>query len=202
MRQLLRPLDSGRPMTDPNVTVRLRPLSERILSRLPGPGAAWVFAWALLPWANAGANLLLDTETSAVWEQRRLLIVLNYAALSFAVLITLWGTRRIAGRLEELGPAPFRAINNRIGPLAATLVTSIPRLADRRRDLGLGDWHRDQRRRNRVRAAHSQPAGPVKRWPEGRLGWRRVRSRTPVPRLAELTRRERHQPLPHRLCDR
>ncbi len=37
----------------------LRPLSERILVRLPGPNAARV-AWALLPRANAGANLLLE----------------------------------------------------------------------------------------------------------------------------------------------
>ena len=59
--------------------------------------------WALVPWLNAGANLLLETEArSAVWEQSRALIVLNYAALSFAVVITLWGTERIEWRLETL----------------------------------------------------------------------------------------------------
>jgi hypothetical protein len=63
----------------------------------------WITVWALVPWLNAGANLLLETEArSAVWEQSRALIVLNYAALSFAVVITLWGTERIERRLETL----------------------------------------------------------------------------------------------------
>jgi hypothetical protein len=118
------------------VTLRLRPLTERILARLPGPRALWIAAWALIPWANAGANLLLDNGgTSAVWEQRRVLVILNYAALSFAVAITLWGTERIARRLETLGTdfkvlrreatEPFRAMNSVVGPLLATVATSI-----------------------------------------------------------------------------
>jgi hypothetical protein len=82
-------------------------------------------AWALLPWANAGANLLLDTETSAVWEQRRVLVILNYAALTLAVLITLSGTRQIARRLEALGADSFRAINSFLGPLVATAATAL-----------------------------------------------------------------------------
>jgi len=46
----------------------LEPLTERVLARLPGDRWAWVVAWALVPWANAGINLLLDAETkSAVW---------------------------------------------------------------------------------------------------------------------------------------
>ena len=36
----------------------------------------WIPAWALVPWANAGTNLLLDSDgSSAVWEQSDLLIV-------------------------------------------------------------------------------------------------------------------------------
>ena len=46
-----------------------------------------------------------------------MLSILNYAALSFAVVVTPWGTRQIAERLEELGAEPFRAINNVVGPL-------------------------------------------------------------------------------------
>jgi hypothetical protein len=104
--------------------------------------------WALIPWLNAGANLVLDTKSkSAIWEQSRALVLLNYAALSLAVVITLWGTKRIADRLEGLRAAsarvlrddavttePFRQINNVVGPLAAAGLTAIafgiPALAD------------------------------------------------------------------------
>ena len=52
---------------------------------------------------NAGANLLLDTEArSAIGEQGRTLVILNYAALSLAVVICLWGSARIARRVETL----------------------------------------------------------------------------------------------------
>jgi len=55
--------------------------------------------WALIPWLNAGANLLLETGArSAIWEQSRALVLLNYGALSFAIVITLLGTERIARR--------------------------------------------------------------------------------------------------------
>jgi uncharacterized membrane protein YbhN (UPF0104 family) len=64
---------------------------------------SWIVLWALLAWLNAGLNLLLEPEArSAVWEQSRLLVILNYAALSVAIVITLWGTARIARRLEAL----------------------------------------------------------------------------------------------------
>ena len=49
-----------------------------------------------MPWANAGINLLLDAKTkSAIWEQSGTLIVLNYAALSLAVVLAIWG--RVSG---------------------------------------------------------------------------------------------------------
>jgi hypothetical protein len=93
--------------------------------------------WALVPWLNAGANLLLDEETSAVWEQRRALVIANYAALSLGVAITLWGAARIARRLEVLRetmsrlfdspPArePFRELNSVLGPLLLATVGAI-----------------------------------------------------------------------------
>jgi hypothetical protein len=92
----------------------------------------------LVPWLNAGANLLLETEArSAVWEQSRALVLLNYAALSFAIVITLWGTERIARRLEALrattskvleereASEPFRELNSVFGPLAASAATAL-----------------------------------------------------------------------------
>ncbi|MGH3052099.1 MAG: hypothetical protein ACRDM8_03955 [Gaiellaceae bacterium] len=116
---------------------RLRPVTERILARLPGPRVLWIVAWALVPWANAGANLLLETGArSAIWEQSRALVLLNYAALSFAIAITLWGTERIAERLETLrqttstmfegdGSEPFREMNSVVGPVVASATTAI-----------------------------------------------------------------------------
>lgn len=120
------------------MTRELRPLTDLILEWLPGPRALWIAAWALVPWLNAGANLLLgDVGTSAVWEQRRALVILNYAALSLAMVITLWGTRRIARRLETLrattavwleghAEEPFRGVNSVVGPaLAATAMAVV-----------------------------------------------------------------------------
>jgi hypothetical protein len=119
------------------VTQQLRPVTERILARLPGPRALWLVVWALVPWLNAGANLLLETGArSAVWEQSRALVILNYAALSFAIVITLWGTERIARRLQTLRATtsnvlegdrsePFREMNSVAGPLVASAATAI-----------------------------------------------------------------------------
>ena len=93
--------------------------------------------WALVPWLNAAANLLLDTEArSAVWEQSRTLVILNYAALSLAIGITLWGAQRIAARLEALPAGTrnvfavdandrFRELNSVAGPLLASTATAI-----------------------------------------------------------------------------
>jgi hypothetical protein len=112
------------------------PLTERILMRLPGPPALWIGLWAVVPWLNAAANLALGGDrTSAVWEQSDLLVVLNYAFLSLAVVITLWGTARIARRLRTLHTeAPnlaaaqrsaSSAINSVAIPLAAAFATSL-----------------------------------------------------------------------------
>jgi hypothetical protein len=115
----------------------LRPLSDRILAWLPGRRVVWIATWALVPWANAGANLLLDADgTSAVWEQSDLLVVLNYASLSFAVALTLWGTERIARRVETLRAATskvldadaseeFSAMNSVVGPLVVSAAAAI-----------------------------------------------------------------------------
>ena len=119
------------------MTRRLQPLTERILERFPGPRVLWIAVWALVPWLNAGANLLLDSEArSAVWEQSRTLVVLNYVAVSVAIILALWGAERIARRLETL-PAEtsevlegtfterFRELNSVVAPLVATAAASI-----------------------------------------------------------------------------
>jgi hypothetical protein len=105
----------------------LRPLTERVLARLPGERRLWVAAWALVPWLNGAVNLLLDsTSKSAVWEQRGTLVVLNYAALSFAIVMAIWGSRRIASRLEEAcGSKPFRELNSVAAPLVGAGATAV-----------------------------------------------------------------------------
>jgi hypothetical protein len=115
----------------------LEPLTERVLRRLPGKRWFWIAAWSLVPWLNAGANYLLSTDSkSAVWEQGTALVVLNYAALSFAVGLTLWGTGRIARRLEALQQTtaqvletrarePFREMSGAVGPLVATAIAAV-----------------------------------------------------------------------------
>jgi hypothetical protein len=107
-------------------------MTERVLGRAPGPRALWIAAWAIVPWLNAGANLLLENDArSAVWEQSDVLVILNYAALSFAIVVTLWGTERIARRLQSLlATAPdvfrgdprgaFQEMNSISGPLVAS----------------------------------------------------------------------------------
>lgn len=119
------------------VSARLRPLTERILAAFPGPRSLGILVWALVPWLNFGANLLLDTGSrSAIWEQRRALVVINYATLSLAIVITLWGAQRIARRLDALRAstaevferetrAPFRELNSVSGPLVASAATAI-----------------------------------------------------------------------------
>jgi hypothetical protein len=107
-----------------------------MLAWLPGTRVYWIAAWALIPWANAGGNLLLDAETRAVWEQSGAIVVLNYAALSLAVVVTLWGATRIARRSESLQEEtadvleakvrdPFRAMGSVVGPLVLAVATAI-----------------------------------------------------------------------------
>jgi hypothetical protein len=119
-----------------DVTAELRPLTERLLARLPGPRALWIAVWALVPWLDAGANFLFETGTrSAVWEEDRALVLLNYAALSFAIAIAVWGTRRITRRLERIRETTwsslegdrheaFGEMNDVVGPLVASAVTA------------------------------------------------------------------------------
>jgi hypothetical protein len=123
--------------TQADMTLQLSPLTERIFEHLPTPRWLWIGIWAIVPWINAGANLLLgDERSSAVWEQGRVLVILNYATLSLAMVITLSGAARIARRLESLraptaevlereAEEPFRGMNSVAGPLLASGATAL-----------------------------------------------------------------------------
>ena len=108
----------------------LRPLTELVLARLPGPSWLRILVWALVPWLNAAANLALGGDrTSAVWEQSDLLVVLNYLFLSVGVVITLWGSRRIARRLEALRAATPQALAVRNGMFGGVNSVAVPLVA-------------------------------------------------------------------------
>ena len=88
----------------------VRPLSERIIDNLPGRSSVWIVIWALVPWVNALVNLSLDEDDrSAVWDQGTAAVVLSYAALSLAMVVTMWGAAKLARRLEALGGADVLA---------------------------------------------------------------------------------------------
>lgn len=80
-----------------------------------------------MPWVNGALNVVLGTESkSAVWEQSATLVVASYAALSFAIVMAIWGSRRLARRMEDLrGPEPFPEVNNLAAPLLGAAVTAV-----------------------------------------------------------------------------
>ena len=114
------------------------PLTERILSRLPGPRIAWMIAWALVPWLNL-AVVLASGATERGQTGIPVAEVLNRTAVSFAVLLSLRGAARITDELpavqlvlakvvEQRQPHVrqfFRGIDSTLVPLLLTAATVI-----------------------------------------------------------------------------
>ena len=77
------------------------PLTERILAGLPGPRLAWVVAWALVPWLNLAVIVVVDGDE---WAGTGIPTgeILNRTAVSFAVLLSLFGAARITDELRGL----------------------------------------------------------------------------------------------------
>jgi hypothetical protein len=113
------------------------PLTERILSRLLGPRWPWMAAWALVPWLN----LAVLAWGAGEWAQTGVPVVevLNRAAVSFAVLLSLWGAARIAQELRSLPGVLarvveqdqpdverlFRGIDSTVGPLVLVAAVGV-----------------------------------------------------------------------------
>jgi hypothetical protein len=114
------------------------PLTERILSRLPGPRLAWVAAWALVPWLNLAVVQAVAADNRggpglALGE------VLNRAAVTVAIVLALWGGMRIITELRRLPPALaavveqdepevaalFRGIDSTVVPLLLTAASMV-----------------------------------------------------------------------------
>jgi hypothetical protein len=111
------------------------PVTERILAVLPGPRSAWVAVWALVPWMNLAlaAAVTPDAFEGPVAE------VLNRAAVTIAILLSLWGAATIAEELRTVQPALteivdederdverlFRGIDNMAGPLILVVAVAV-----------------------------------------------------------------------------
>lgn len=111
-----------------------RPLTERVLDRLPGPRLTWMLAWGLSPFAAyETAHRLWQLPTYAGAESNLVIAVCN--------LVGLWAAGRLASRIASLQPHlagllepddldpqrhPFRHVGSIRGPLAvaALLVLS------------------------------------------------------------------------------
>ena len=112
------------------------PLTERILARLPGPRLAWVAAWAMVPWLNLAVVAVLEGDD---WVRNGVPVgeVLNRTAVSFAVLVSLYGAARITDELRTVRPVLarvveqeepdverlFRGIDSSLAPVVLTAAT-------------------------------------------------------------------------------
>jgi hypothetical protein len=105
-------------------------LTESILAVLPGRRSVWVAVWALVPWLNLALATAIG-GVAADGSRVPLAEVLNRAAVTVAVLLSLWGAARIAAELRTIQPALteivdederdvarlFRGIDSLAGPL-------------------------------------------------------------------------------------
>ena len=114
------------------------PLTEQVLARLPGPRLTWVAAWALVPWLNL---VVVQLSGAAEWTQPGIPLseILNRAAVTVALLLSLWGATRITTELGDLQPALTKAvvqdepdvrrlffgIDNRLVPLLMTVLVGV-----------------------------------------------------------------------------
>jgi len=97
--------------------VQLKALTERILSRLPGPRILWVLVWMLVPWLNTAVTVMLQAaDKLPEWENPTVQLV-NRAAFSFAIVLALWGAARITRGLTSLRPQLLSLVEEGIDPM-------------------------------------------------------------------------------------
>ena len=124
----------------------LRPLTERILERLPGPRALWVTVWAGLPLVLLALPLTFNlvSSTGGARAGSELLTAVVYI---YVVALSLWAARTMARdaakveqRLAALQPGgeAFREIGYALVPLVMTVITSVVGVVAAWRTTG--DW--------------------------------------------------------------
>lgn len=108
-----------------------RPLTERVLDRLPGWRWAWMVGWALL---GGGPYLLAHlADPGAAYPGDPFAI-----SLSWAALVSLWGAGVVTRRLDALQPAlaellpegmdppsQFRAVGSRLWPVVGAVLVTV-----------------------------------------------------------------------------
>lgn len=82
----------------------IRPVTDRLLTWLPGPRVVLVCLWAVIPWLNLAAVLIAE-RAGAVPDVDDSSEIVNRAAVSFAIVLSLWGSARISDDLSRLRPA-------------------------------------------------------------------------------------------------
>jgi hypothetical protein len=109
------------------------PLTERLLSRLPGPRAAWVLAWAAIP---VVAGLLPSAYVASVGARPLPVRLLAGLVFAYVVVLAFWAVWRfttesnlVERSVDQLAAGPdqaatpvFGGMASTRGPLALTLV--------------------------------------------------------------------------------
>jgi hypothetical protein len=114
------------------------PLTERVLSRLPGPRFFWIVVWALVPWIHALVTLMLQATGHLPPWNDVISQLLNRAGFSLSILLSLWGAGKIGRgikslKLDLLGlltekddpSEPFRGMESAAAPTLLTVGTVI-----------------------------------------------------------------------------
>jgi cbb3-type cytochrome oxidase subunit 3 len=127
------PLALSRRQQNGRAAEQTLPITERMLSRLPGPRAAWVLAWAAIP---VVAGLLPGAYLATVGVKPIPLRLLVGLVFAYAVVLVFWAVGRftresntversvdqlVAGPEQAATPV-FRGMASTQGPLALTLV--------------------------------------------------------------------------------
>src|SRR5918994_2589670 len=111
----------------------MRPLTERMLGRLPGPRVAWLLAWAAVPVA---AGLLPGSYLATVGAQPLPVRLLTGLVYGYAVVLAFWAVGKftregttVERSVDQLAAGPgqaatpvFLGMASTKGPLALTLV--------------------------------------------------------------------------------
>ena len=111
----------------------MRPLTERMLGRLPGPRVVWLLAWAAVPVA---AGLLPSAYLASVGARPLPVRLLTGLVFAYAVALAIWAVGRftregdtvqrsvdqLAVHPEQAATPVFRGMASTQGPLALTLV--------------------------------------------------------------------------------
>lgn len=104
-----------------------RPLTDRVLAALPGRRPAWMLAWALVPWLNL-AVVFTAEELDWTAPTDHSTEAVNRVAVSFAILLALWGATRISDELVRLRPALVEVVEEEL-PVVERLFRGVDSVA-------------------------------------------------------------------------